>query len=449
MQFTQKGKMISVFTLVMINVIAVDSLRTLPISAEYGTSLIFYYALAGLCFFLPTILVTSALATRYPNTGGIYVWVTQAFGKRWGFLTIWLQWIYNVVWYPTILAFLAATLAYLFDPQLATNKPYTLCMILVLFWIATWLNCLGIRVSSWVSIAGAIIGTLIPMIFIIILGVMWIMHGHPLQISFDKVSLLPNLTNLDNLGLLTAVLFGLMGMEMSAVHAGDVKNPKKDYPRALFYSGIIIIATLMFGSLAIAVVIPPKQISLVSSLVEAYRIFFNAFHLSWLLPVIVGMIVLSGLASVSTWVIGPTRGLWVAAKENNMPHYFAKLNAHQSPARILILQGIIVTLLCAVFLLMPSVNAAYWILTALTSQLALIFYLLMFAAAIKLVPSLRMGIIVTIGVITTVGVIVLGFLPPTDLHITSVKTYEMILGGGIVLLGFLAPWGISWFRARI
>jgi amino acid transporter len=426
MQISTKGKVLSVFALMMINVIAVDSLRTLPISAVYGSSLIFYYLLAGLCFFLPTILVTAELATHWPNTGGVYVWVREAFGPRWGFLTIWLQWIYNVVWYPTILAFLAATLAQLINPALAANKIYTLSIILILFWGATWMNCLGIRFSSWVSIIGAVVGTIIPMLLIIGLGIIWLWQGHPSQLVFNSASLLPDLNNLSNLGFLTAVLFGLVGMEMSAVHAGDVKNPKKDYPRALLYAGIIIMLTLVGGSLAIALVIPAKQISLVSSLMEAFTIFFKAYHLSWMIPVIAG-------AMVSTWVIGPTRGMWVAACEGNMPRYFAKLNKKNMPARILIMQGIIATLLCTVFLYMPSINAAYWILTALTAQLALIFYLFFFAAAIRLRPHLRMWIVAGTGMLFTTGVIILGFVPPPDLHITSVKIYESILIGGVIV----------------
>jgi hypothetical protein len=59
-----------------------------------------------------------------------------------------------------------------------------------------------------------------------------------------------------------------------------------------------------------------------------------------------------------------------------------------------------------------------------------------------------MGIIVAVGVITTTVIIIVGFFPPADLHITSVKMYEAILVGGIVFLGFLMPWGISVFRAK-
>jgi putative glutamate/gamma-aminobutyrate antiporter len=447
MQVNTKGKVLSVFTLMMINVIAVDSLRTLPISAEYGSSLIFYYVVAAVCFFIPTALVTAELATGWPNTGGAYVWVTKAFGPKIGFLTIWLQWIYNVVWYPTILAFLAGTFAALIDPSLATNTTYTLSVILILFWASTFLSCMGLQISSRFSVVGAVVGTMIPMLVIVSLGILWVEHGHLSKIHFDRADLFPHLNNVNNLGYLVAVLFGLMGMEMSAVHAGDVKNPQKDYPKALLYSSLIILVTLIGGSLAIAVVIPPSQISLVSSLVDAYAIFFKTYHLVWAVPAMVAMIFISGLANMSAWVIGPTRGLWVAAEEGNVPKYFAKLNKHGMPARILILQAVIVTLLCAVFLLMPSVNSSYWILTALTSQLALLFYIFMFAAVVRLryrspevqrsykIPGGNWGvwIVAGVGILTSISVILLGFLPPSNLHIASVRTYELILVGGILL----------------
>ncbi len=85
------------------------------------------------------------------------------------------------------------------------------------------------------------------------------------------------------------------------------------------------------------------------------------------------------------------------------------------------------------FSLMPSVNAAYWILTAMTSQLELLFYSFIFAAAVKLRSILRMWIIASVAIFSSIIVILLDFIPPTDLHITSVKVYEIILIGSVLL----------------
>lgn len=130
-------RVLSVFSLVMINVIAVDSLRTLPLSAKFGSTLIFYYILLAVLFFLPVALVTAELATTWPKNGGIYVWVREAFGHSMGFLVIWLQWVYNLVWYPAILATIALIFAYLIDPVAPASPIMTVCIVLVVFWLAT------------------------------------------------------------------------------------------------------------------------------------------------------------------------------------------------------------------------------------------------------------------------------------------------------------------------
>ena len=84
-------KPLGVFSLAMMNVIAVDSLRSLPIAAQFGYALIFFYLIAALLFFIPTALVTAELATSWPSTGGAYIWIRTAFGVRWGWFAIWLQ----------------------------------------------------------------------------------------------------------------------------------------------------------------------------------------------------------------------------------------------------------------------------------------------------------------------------------------------------------------------
>lgn len=446
------GKPLTVFSLVMINVIAVDSLRSLTAGVEYGFALISFYLIAAVLFFIPTILVSAELATGWPNTGGVYVWVREAFGPRCGFLTIWLQWIYNVVWYPTIFAFIAGVLAYLIHPELANNKIYMLSVIISAIWIVTVINCLGLKVASWFSAVGAIIGTILPMLFIVALGLYWVYSGKPSQIHFSVKELFPNMANMSNLAFFTNILFGLMGMEMTAVHAGDVKNPQRDYPRALLISGIIILTTLITACLAIAVVIPVKELNLVSGLLDAFKIFFNAYHMNWFIPIIAILIILGSLGGAAAWIIGPARGLYVSTQDNDLPAFLQKVNSKNMPVGILITQGIIVTVLCSVFLIMPNVSSSYWVLSNLTAQLALVFYMFMFAAAIRLrykhsevkraykIPGGKCGIWLVggIGILTCAATIVLGFMPPTQVAVGKIMIYEAILILGMIIF-FVPP----------
>ncbi len=448
-------KVLSVFSLVMINIIAVDSLRTLPISAKLGLSLFSYYIIAAFVFFIPVALVAAELATAYPNTGGIYIWVREAFGRRIGFITIWLQWIYNVVWYPTIMAFIAATLSYLVAPELANNKFYLLGTGVSLFWIFTLLNCFGMKLSSLVSIIGASIGTLVPMVMIIILGFIWLYQGNPSAVHYNP-SFLPDFSSTGNLSLFSAVLFGLIGMEMSAVHAEEVKNPQRDYPKALLYSTIMVISSLSLGSFAIVIVVPNDSLSVVSGLIDAYDIFFKAHNIPWMTPVIALFIILGSLSGVSAWIIGPTKGLLVSARDGSLPASFTRINRYGAPVAILFTQGLIFTILSSIFILFDSINAAYWLLSDLSAQMALMVYVIMFAAAIKLryskpnhprgftVPggNAFMWFICIMGMTCCLLTMLAGFVPPSQIPIGNVFFFESFLIGGLVLF-VVVPWFLS------
>lgn len=445
-------KVLSVFSLVMINVIAVDSLRTLPISAKLGLSLVTYYIVAAFVFFIPVALVAAELATSYPNTGGIYIWVREAFGKRAGFITIWLQWIYNVVWYPTALSFIAATLAYLIAPNLANNKFFILGTALILYWLFTLINCFGMKLSSLVSVVGASVGTVLPMFVIILLAVIWVIQGRPTAVNYPN-SWLPDFSAFGNLSLFSAVLFGLIGMEMSAVHAEEVKNPQRDYPRALLYSTFLIISTLSLGSLAIVIVVPNDSLSVVSGLIDAYAVFFNSYGMPWMTSIIAVLIILGGLSGVSAWIIGPTKGLLVSARDGSLPTQFAQVNKYGAPVTILITQAIIFTFLSSIFILLDSINAAYWILSDLSAQMALLVYIIMFAAAIKLrysrpdhprgytIPggNIVMWIVAGTGIVCCVAALLIGFVPPSQIPIGNVYLFESFLIGGLILF-VIIPW---------
>ena len=89
-----KSVKLGVFTLAIMNVTAVVSLRGLPAEAEYGVSSAFYYLFAALVFLIPTALVAAELAAMFQDKqGGVFRWVGEEFGKNAAYIAIWLQWI--------------------------------------------------------------------------------------------------------------------------------------------------------------------------------------------------------------------------------------------------------------------------------------------------------------------------------------------------------------------
>lgn len=453
-------KTLGVFALTMINVIAIDNLRSLPASANFGFSLVTYYVIATLFFFIPVALISAELATVWPNKGGIYVWVKQAFGELWGFFVIWLQWIFNVVWYPTQLTFVATVAANLIDPSLANNQWYTICMITTIFWLSTFINCFGMRISSMVSIIGAIIGTIIPMTVIIFAGIYWLWQGFPINTDISWISLWPDFHKQNNLAFLIAMVFGLVGIEMSAVHADEVKNPEHSYPRAILYSTLIIFLTLVFASLAIAIIVPNNHLDLINGLSQAFNLVLPSSIRSWANPILNICIIIGATSAVATWVIGPTKGLLVAAEDDHAPKWILKKNKYDVPVYILLGQAILFTLLSVFYVFLP-VKTAYFLLTILATQLSLILYVVFFAASLALRKkrnSLKHGykipggtpmvwVLACLGITTCICVIILGFIIPEDLEITNLYTYILSLLIGIPVL-CLPPFIIHYFNQR-
>ncbi len=450
-------KVLSVFSLVMINIIAVDSIRTLPISAEYGLSVIFYYLLGAVCFMIPVALIAAELSSAWPEEGGIYVWVREAFGKRWGLFVAWVQWVYNIVWYPSILAFLVMTVFYVVNPALTHDKFLLLGIIIALFWVATLFNCFGMRIASWTSSISALVGTLLPLLAFMVMTIVWLVEKRPVAIALNWSSLLPSFSGGNNLGILTGLVFGLIGLEMSAIHASDVEKPKRDYPRALLISVVLILISMIFGSLAVSLVIPVGQLNLASGVIAAFELFLKAYGLAQFAPVIAGCIVIGGLGGVAAWILGPGRCLMVASRDGAAPAFFNRKNRFGAPIRVLLTQAAIFTVLCSFYLFFPNFNTAYWLLTAITAQLALMVYMVLFLAAIRLrfkapdqqrafkVPGGKVGLVFVggLGFLTCLSVFALGFMPPENLQIRPLGLYEALLCGCILLFAGLPFWVYS------
>lgn len=451
-------KTLTATSLTLINLAAICNIKNFPLFAEYGLSIVFYLALCSLFFFLPISFVAAELASSWPEQG-VYSWVTRAFGKKIGFLAVWLQWAYNLFWYPTLLAFVAGNFAYLIDPALAENRLYVLCVVLLSFWGMTLLNFRGMRLSGWISSLAAFLGTLLPMALIISLAMLWFFEGNPSQISFTWKAFLPKVDSIQELVLLSGVLFGLAGMEMSAVHAKDVKNPQKNYPKAIFLSALAILLLSTLGALSIAILIPPEKIQLTSSTMEAFCLLLHKLHLPWAIPLIALMITLGALGMMSTWIIGPARSLWAAAKDGALPPFFQKVNEHNTPTSILWVQAIFVSILSLVFVYMPSINSSYWALTALTVILYQIMYLLIFLSAIRLrkthpnyprpyrVPFGTTGLWICclFGMVGPIFGLLISFVPPSQFDMGHLWFFEGFLIGG-ALLALWTP--IAIFRSR-
>jgi glutamate:GABA antiporter len=453
-------KKISLASLVILIIASIDNIRNLPSAALFGSSLIFFFLLSAVIFLVPTALVAAELSATFPENGGVYQWVNQAFGKRWAMAAIWLQWINTMVWYPAMLSFIAGTLAYLIDPELAQHKGYLIVTILTIFWGLTFISLKGVHISALVNNICCVIGTMLPLIFLIALGAVWVFSGHPLQIEVNAQNLIPPLEQTTSWVSLIAIMASFLGMELSGVHVNDIKDPQRNFPRAVTFATLFIFISMMLGSLSIAFVLPEKEINLISGVMQMFSSFFKAFGLQALTPVVTLLIVIGSTGTMINWLISPAKGLLHAAEFGFLPPFFTRKNKAGVASNILLAQAVLVTLFCLVFLLEPTINGFYWFLTALSTELYMLMYILMFCAGLKLhhtyvdrpkafkIPGNNLGMwtISLLGLIGCLITITVTFIPPENVDIGSHWKYLFMICAGNVLT--ISPLGLFYLYQK-
>lgn len=440
---------LTVYSLAMLTIgsVAFDCVRNLPASAMFVGSPIFFYLLAGIAFLIPTALVSAELATAWPSRGSIYTWIKQAFGAKWALLAVWYQWIGNVFWYPTVLSFIAGSIAHITAPGLLENPAFMVSAILIVFWFTTAINLLGLRVSAWFGTFCTIVGLVLPMCLIVGLALLWLFMGNPSHLTVESLVTIPSFSDPSAFVAVTAIILSCCGMEITSAHAPEVDCPQRDYPRALLVSVAVIITVMITGYLSIAIVVPKESISLVAGLVQAFEVFLTAFHLQALLPLLGGCIILGALGGLSNWIIGPSKGFLFALQDLQIAPFLHRENVHRVPVALLLFQGLACTVLSLTFFLMPNTNTSYWVLTVLASQLYLVMYVLLFAAVFYLrikfphVPRAYMipggkigvGIVCFLGLLSCISTIAIGFYPPAGMYENNAVGYATMIFGGFLL----------------
>jgi amino acid transporter len=446
---------ISWVALALMTTSSVASLRPSPTMAVYGLAAVFLYLVPALVFLLPTSLISAELASGW--SGGVYNWVSLGISRPMGFLAVWCQFAMTIFYYPSLLAFVASTLAYVFNPDLAANGVWTALVIMICYWTGVWVSSRGTKGVAGLASSGLIIGTLIPGIVLVTLGVVFLGQGHPSAAPMNADHILPQWAGLASLVLIVNNFLSYSGMEMNAVHVGSLRNPRKEFPRSMFLAMGLVLLIFILPALAISWVVPADQLSLTAGVMQAFDAVFAQFGAQWLTPLIGIMLVTASLAGMLTWLAGPSKGLLlISRQEGYLPPFLQRLNKHGVQQNILVTQGLVTTVIALAYALIPDVSSAYWIFSVITTQVYLIMYLLMFVAAVKLrrkypdhPRGYRAPMIVGlcgVGFTASLAALLIGFIPPSQFESGNAGVYILIVAGGALGLGLLVPY--LFYRSR-
>ena len=406
------------------------------------------YVLPAIVFLLPASLVSAELASGWK--GGVYNWVSEGISHRMGFVAIWCQFAQTTFYYPAVLAYIASTLAYVFAPSLAHSGLYTAVVIIVLFWAAVLISARGLLATGRLASYGIVIGTLIPGLVLVLLAAIYLLQGNDSAAPLNAHHVLPAWNGLTSIVLIVNSFFLYAGVEVNAVHVDELRDAPREFPKATLLAVILVLLVFILPTLAISVAVPAAHISFTAGVMQAFKSLLDHFGLSVFTPIIAVGLVVASLSGLLDWLTGPSTGLLDIARDRGyLPRYFQQLNSNGVQLRILVVQGIVITLIGLLYALVPAVSRAYWVFAALATEVYLIMYILMFVAAINLrrrQPEHQRGYrapaLMTISVVGTLAsatACVVGLLPPSQLGHISTAPYLLALLAATLLVGLLPP----------
>ena len=436
--------------LVLMNVAAILSPRWMAFAAASGPSSIGLWVTASVFFFVPNALCITALSSAFPQEGGLYAWSKRAFGDVHGFVTGWSYWMSNVFYYPSLALATAGMGLYIFGTryaQLEQSHVYGLTASLALLLIAIVVSVIGWQAGKWIQNLGGL-GNWLPIVFLILIAVLVLIRfgpANPIRLGL----LFPRFSELGLILVFSKLCFAFAGFELAPIVSEEIVEPRKTLPRAIFISAASIAFVYIVGTLALLVALPTAQTSIVTGINQAVTTAGARVGLEFLGTPTALLMAIAGLGGLAAWFAGSGRLLFVAGLDRYLPPAFSKIHPRwNTPAVALVAQGAVAVLLTFLATVGTSVQNAYLFFADLTTILAFVPYLYMFASCIALsretarapgaipIPGGRAGNVVANGsgfLMTALAIVLSCIPPPEETH--KLLRVVLLVGGAAMFIG--------------
>src|SRR5262245_22013212 len=371
------------FDLVLFTVCAILTIDTLASSAAMGAAWFSWWAITMTVFFIPYGLITAELGAAWPGEGGVYVWVREAFGPKWGSMAAWLYWINNAYWIPSVYLIFAGTFGQIF---LKTHSAWQDAGIaIILTWLTVAVGIVRLEVSKWVPNLGAVVKALI-FLALGLFGLSALFRGHAPANDISPSNFLPKWN--DTLAYLPTLLYSTFGFELMSSAGEEMKNPQRDVPRVILWSGALIAVLYSFAIGGILFAVPIDKLSIVTGTWDALAVLGKEWGRAGDTVVfLLGIgFLYACVANVVTWSLGANRVAAVAAEEGVLPAALGRLHPRfKTPHLAFVAMGIVSTvLLVGGALLSNSQSNIFWMTFRLSALFLLLCYLLVFPAFLVL-----------------------------------------------------------------
>ena len=367
--------------IVLFTVSAILLLDTLAAGATIGPASVFWWIFLGIVFFVPYALICAEMGTTYPEQGGLYAWIRDAFGRRWASRATWSYWVNTAVWMPSIYMLFAGVFAQLFYPQMPLVAQ--IAVGIVLTWVAVAVNVVTLNLGKWIPNLGALIKMVI--IIAVIVGAVMYTADHGMANPLTLESMRPKFG--DSLAYFSVIIYGMLGFELVCAGSDEMNDPARDVPISILVSGLIIISMYTMATVAILAAIPAGEIDLVEGLVDTLHLFFGGTVIGEIFVLSLGIGALyTFFANAVTWALGCNRAMAEAAQEQEFPAMFGRERKETgTPVGAAVLMGLVSTTALLLYgLLAESAESIFWTLFAFSAVIFLIPYIILVAAFFRM-----------------------------------------------------------------
>lgn len=443
MNATRLRRAMGFWDVVLFLVAAVVGLRWIATAAAAGPSALVVWVIGFAAFFVPLAVTVIDLAGRYPDEGGLYVWVKRAFGEAAGFTAGWMYWTSNLVYLPGLLYFSAANALYIGGSSwqsLAGSAPYFIAVSLGGLALALWLNVVGLGVGKWLHNAGGL-GTWLPVALLVAMGALALARFGPAS-EIGAGDLVPK-TGLGDMIFWSTIAFGFAGLETASLMSEEIIDAERTIPRAILAAGAIITSIYLLGTAAVLFALPAGQVSSLSGLMEAIQATGERVGLPGAGAAAAVLVTIGNLGGVGAWLAATARLPFVAGLDQRLPAAFGRLHPRWGTPHVALYVQVAGA---AVFVVLgqagTSVQGAYDALVGIGVISYFIPYLLLFAAMIKLARGRVIArLLAGLGLVVTAISIALACVPPEDSDDPALAVIKVVGSSAALLaIGGLLYW---------
>ena len=436
--------------LILLNIVAVLNLNLVPVAASGGFPSITLWIGALLLFFLPQAIAVAEFATRYPGEGGIYLWTRKLFGDSHGFVSGWCYWTNNIFYIPTLLLYLVGIAVYIGGPDfvpLAENRGFVFALSMVLLWSFTALNILGLGVGKWVNNLGGMGAVGATLVLLGVAAAAFTRSGGQGLHSLPGVSgLLPTLSEWRTVSAFSVICFGLVGLELGSVMGDEVRDPRRNIPRAALVGGLACGILYLAATLSLLAALPPGELSVVQGILQAFERLGSLAGVSLLMAPLAFILTLSIAGATSAWLSGSARIPFVAGLDHYLPEALGRVHPKwRTPYVALVTHAAASSVFIGMSFIGAGVRDAYLTLLELAVILQLVPFVYLYLGLIRVAGQpgghyrnkVMLQLAGLAGLLATLLALATAFVPPASVE--SPLQYEIkMIGGAAIFVGFAA-----------